>query len=374
MAVMVIAICMVSGFTKEIREKVFGFWGHIQVRHFQNNDSVEDKPIIQDAKLEYDLRSIDGIFSVAPYITKAGIIRTKQSLEGVIIKGVDDQYDWSFLNRYIKKGAHPKFEPDEPSRDVLLSEVAARRLQVDTGSALIVYFLPKDGSRPIGRRFNVSGIYHTGLEEYDRRFALADLRVLQDLNGWDSLTIGGYELKVDKLAQLDEMAEQVYLSIGVDLNAQTIRESQPNIFDWLDLQVMTEVFALLLMLLVAILNMITSLLILILDRTRMIGILKALGAGNPMIRNIFLYNALFILGFGLLLGNAFGLGICKLQQLFGFIKLDESSYYFSEAPVHFDWFSIIGVNILTILITLAVLLLPAMLIGKISPVKAIRWD
>jgi len=374
MAVMVIAICMVSGFTKEIKERVFGFWGHIQVRHFQNNESVEEKPIIQDANLLETLRQTEGLSNIAPYITKAGIIRTKDALEGMVIKGVDKQYDWDFLDRYLVRGQLPDLAGEEESREILISKVSANRLQLDTGATLIVYFLPKDGSRPIGRRFEVSGIYHTGLEEYDLRYALADMRILQQLNGWDTNTIGGYELKVKDLDQMDAIATRVYRSIDVSLNAQTIRESQPNIFDWLDLQVMTEVFALILMLIVALMNMTTSLLILILDRTRMIGILKALGADNSEVRKIFLYNALLILLAALFLGNVLGLGICKLQQMTGFITLDESSYYFTQAPIHFDWWPIIGVNIATIVITLLVLLLPAMIITRISPVKAIRFD
>lgn len=374
MAVMVIAICMVSGFTKEIKERVFGFWGHIQVRHFQNNESVEEKPIIQDANLIKTLRETEGLSNIAPYVTKAGIIRTKEALEGMVIKGVDQQYDWDFLDRYLVRGKLPDLTGEEESREILISKVSANRLQLDTGAALIVYFLPKDGSRPMGRRFQVSGIYHTGLEEYDLRYALADMRILQELNGWDANTIGGYELKVKDLSEMDAVATRVYRSIDVSLNAQTIREAQPNIFDWLDLQVMTEVFALILMLIVALMNMTTSLLILILDRTRMIGILKALGADNSEVRKIFLYNALLILLAGLFLGNALGLGICKLQQMTGFITLDESSYYFTQAPIHFDWLPIIGVNIATVVITLLVLLLPAMIVTRISPVKAIRYD
>lgn len=373
-AIMVIAICMVSGFTKEIREKVFGFWGHVQIRHFQNNDSYEEKPIIQSAKLYSDLSAIPGISNVAPYINKACIVRTKTAMEGIVVKGVDHQYDWHFLGSYIKEGRVPGITRDSVSRDILISVNTARRLEVGVEDALIVYFLPKDGGRPMGRRFGISGLYHTGLEEYDLRYALADMRVLQELNNWDTSMVGGYEVKIKNIRQLNQMTEEIYQNIDPELNAESIREAQPNIFDWLDLQVRTEIFALILMLLVALLNMTTALLILILDRTRMIGILKALGAGNNLIRSIFLYNALIILGIGLTIGNALGLGICWLQQQTGFIKLDESSYYFSEAPVYFDWLPVLGINLLTIVITLLVLILPSMLISKVSPLKAIRYD
>jgi lipoprotein-releasing system permease protein len=373
MAVMVIAICMVSGFTKEIREKVFGFWGHIQVRQFQNNDSYEEKPITINAKLEKDVRSVADVANIAPYITKAGIIRTKEALEGIVIKGVNHQYDWTFLRQFLKDGDVPDLV-DEPSRDMMVSGVTAQRIHVKVDDPLIVYFLPTDGSRPIGRKFRVSGIYHTGLEEYDRKFAIADLRILQELNNWDSLTVSGYEVKLNNLDRLDDVNREIYGKLDATMDAQTIRELQPNIFDWLDLQVMTETFALVLMLLVAVMNMITALLILILDRTRMIGVLKALGAENGLIRRIFLWNALVILGVGLILGNFIGLGICWLQKTTGFIKLDEAAYYFTEAPIHFDWVSIFEVNAATIVITLLVLLLPSMIISGISPVKAIRYD
>lgn len=376
MAVMVIAICLVSGFTTEIREKVFGFWGHIQIRQFQNNDSYEEKPITINAKLEKQVQSVKGVANIAPYITKAGIIRTKQDMEGVVIKAVNQQYDWDFLSQYLKDGKVPDLSTAETSRDILISQNISNRLKVKVGEPLIVYFLPNEArnGRPMGRRFNVSGVYHTGLEEYDRKFVLADMRVIQELNNWNSTTIGGYEVKLNDVSELDAINLQIYRKIDENLDAQTIRDAQPNIFDWLELQITTEIFALLLMLLVALMNMATALLILILDRTRMIGVLKSMGASNSMVRKIFLYNAFIILSAGLFLGNVIGLGLCWLQQTTGFIKLDESAYYFTEAPIHFDWLPIIGINFITIAIALIVLLLPSLVISNISPVKAIRYD
>lgn len=373
-AVMVVAICMVSGFTKEIREKVFGFWGHVQIRHFQNNQSFEESPIIENAKLIHTIESIDGVDHIAPYINKAGIIKTKTAMEGIVLKGVDERYDWNFLKDYVKEGRLPQIGTDSISRDILISVNTARRLGIKTDEALIIYFLPKDGGRPMGRRFQVSGLYHTGLEEYDIRFAVGDLKVIQELNGWDTNEFSGYEVKVADLQKLEDKTRQIYEELPPELNAESIRQSQPNIFDWLDLLVKNEIFALSLMLVVALLNMTTALMILILDRTKMIGILKALGATNTHIRKIFLYNAFFILGYGLLIGNAVGLGICWLQKTFSIIHLNESAYYFKEVPVRFDWIPVIGVNLLTISITILVLIIPTMIISKISPLKAIRYD
>lgn len=373
-AVMVVAICMTNGFTMKIKDRVFGFWGHIQIMHFQNNESYDDTPIIESAKLIQTIENIDGIKHIAPYINKAGISKSKTAMEGIILKGVDQNYDWSFLSQYIKAGQAPAIHPDSISRQILISTNTAKRLEVGVDDVLILYFLPKDGGRPIGRRLNISGLYHTGLEEYDLRFALGDLQMLQELNEWNRNEYSGYEIQVDQLKQLNSITHQVYQELPPELNAESIYETQPNIFDWLDLLVKNEIFALILMLVVAILNMTTALMILILDRTKMIGILKALGSTNTLIRKVFIYNAIIILTASLLIGNTIGLGICWLQQNFGLIKLDEASYYFTEVPVIFDWWSIIGVNVTTILITLVVLLLPTMIISRISPVKAIRYD
>ncbi len=373
-AVMVTALCMTHGFTAKIKERVFGFWGHVQIRHFQNNESYEETPITESANLIEEIEKINGVRHISPYIHKAGISKTKTAMEGIVLKGVSEGYDWAFLNEYIRLGRAPHISSDSISREILISTNTSRRLETEVGDALIIYFLPKDGGRPIGRRFSVSGLYHTGLEEYDLRFALGDIRVLQELNEWDENMYSGYEVRVNDLEKLRNITRSIYDALPPELNAENIRDAQPNIFDWLDLLIKNEVFALVLMMIVAILNMTTALMILILDRTRMIGILKALGAANAGIRKIFIYQAMIILSAGLFLGNTIGLGICWLQKTFGFIKLDEASYYFTEVPVKFDWVGIIGVNIVTVFITLIVLLLPTMIIAKISPVKAIRYD
>ncbi|HUH73869.1 MAG TPA: FtsX-like permease family protein [Chitinophagales bacterium] len=373
-AVMVVAICMVNGFTKEIREKVFGFWGHVQIQNFQNNNSYEETPITENAKLIETIYSIQEVNNIAPFINKAGIIKTKTAIEGIVLKGVDERFDWNFIQKYLKEGKIPFIQKDSTSRDILISTTTSQRIGVKTGDALIVYFLPKEGGRPIGRKYQISGLYHTGLEEYDSKFALGDIQVIQNINQWEPNQYSGYEIKLKNLDKIDETKNEIYQNLPPDLNAESIKETQHNIFDWLDLLVKNEFFALILMLIVAILNMTTALMILILDRTKMIGILKALGATNAQIRKIFLYNAFIILGYGLLIGNAVGLGICWLQKTFGIIQLDESSYYFKQVPVIFDWPAVIGINALTTIITLAVLLIPTMIISRISPLKAIRYD
>ncbi|MCO5232675.1 MAG: FtsX-like permease family protein [Chitinophagales bacterium] len=373
-ATMVVAICMANGFTKEIREKVFGFWGHIQIERFQNNNSYENSPITEDAKLLNAIYSIPEVKSGAPFINKAGIIKTKNAMEGIILKGVNQEYDWKFIQTYLVEGHTPKVQKDSTSREILISSSTAKRIEVKTGDALIIYFLSKDGIRPVGRKFKVAGLYHTGLEEYDTRFAIGDAKILQDINHWSSDQYSGYEVKTKDISNLPETTQKIYQVLPPLYNATSIRDIQSNIFDWLELLVKNEVFVLILMLIVALLNMTTALMILILDRTKMIGILKAIGATQAQIKNIFIYNAMIILGYSLTIGNLIALAICWLQQTFKIIKLDESAYYFKEVPVQFDWISIIGINLLTILITLLILLLPSMIISKISPLKAIRYD
>lgn len=373
-AVMVVAICMVNGFTLEIREKVFGFWGHIQIQNFQNNNSYEETPITENAKLIQTINSVPEVYNIAPYINKAGIIKTKTAIEGIVLKGVDERFNWNFIKKYVKEGTIPSIVKDSISRDLLVSTTTSQRIGVKSGDALILYFLPKEGGRPIGRKYLVSGLYHTGLEEYDSKFAIGDIQIIQDINQWDSNQYSGYEVKINNIDKIDETQALIYQTLPPDLNAESIKETQPNIFDWLDLLVKNEFFALTLMLIVAILNMTTALMILILDRTKMIGILKALGASNTQIRKIFLFNAFIILAYGLAIGNVIGLGICWIQKTFGIIQLDESSYYFKQVPVIFDWPLVIGINLLTVLITLVVLLIPTMIISRISPLKAIRYD
>ena len=365
---------MSNGFTKEIKQKVFGFWGHILIENFQNNETYDETPITENAKLLHNLEKLPEVRHISPFIQKAGIARTKKSMEGIILKGVDETYDKQFIQSYIKAGHFPYITRDSISREILISTNTAKRLEAQIGDAIIIYFLSKDGGKPIGRRFNISGFYHTGLEEYDIKFALGDLRVIQVLNHWDSLQVSGYEVKIYNLNNLDEITEKVYEMLPPEMNAESLKEIQPNIFDWLDLLVKNEYFALALMLIVALLNMTTALMILILDRTKMIGILKAIGATNYQIRKIFLYNALIILGYGLVFGNLIGLAVCWFQKTYGFIKLDESSYYFTQVPVIFDWIPIIGINLFTIAITFAVLIIPTLIISKISPIKAIRFD
>lgn len=281
-AVMVVATVMVNGFTYEISRKIFGFWGHIQVHHFDNNKSFEDIPISRVQNFVPKLLAEKEVVNIAPYATKSGIIKTADEIEGVVVKGIDATYPLDDIRSFLTEGQLPVLDSVEASRDLLLSTTTARRMNIGVGDRVIVYFVRSDRPMPIGRRFEVSGLYNTGLEEYDRQFALADMRIIQQVNGWDSSEVSGFEIRLAGTGLIQEMGEKVYYEyIPKDLYSETIYEMNPNIFEWLQLQKTNEYIILGLMLLVAILNMVTALLILILDRTRMIGLLKALVPAMP---------------------------------------------------------------------------------------------
>lgn len=395
-AVMVVSTALIAGFKQEIADKIFGFWGHIHITDPSANRSLlEAYPISREqpfypgldsvAQVEYitfdeilgqevERREMTagGIRHIQVYALFPGIIDTGKELEGIVLKGVGDDFEWSFLEDYLVRGDTLRLSPDSLSRDILISQQTADRLNVDVGDNFIVNFVEK--GEQLKRRFLIQGIYKTGLEEYDRQFALVDIRQIQRLLGWREDQVGGFEVFVEDLNDLDPIAEYIYYEeLPTDLYAETIRQKVPEIFDWLDLQDINEAVILGLMTVVAIINMMTALLILILERTNMIGILKALGATNWTIRRIFLYYASYIILLGLFWGNVLGLLLCWLQDRFGFIRLDEANYYLSVAPVAVNWWSILLLNAGTLAVILLFLLIPSWMVTRISPVKAIRF-
>jgi lipoprotein-releasing system permease protein len=373
-AVMIVSTCMVTGFSKEIKERIFGFWGEIHITGFDNNESLESTPIKKEQVLLDPLRKSKEVRNVAPFIVKAGILKTKTEIEGIALKGVDASYDWKTIDGYLTGGRLPNVGDSVASKDILLSRSTARKLRLKPGDNVIAYFIRSDLSSPLGRRLHVSGIYHTGLEEYDKQFALVDIRVLRELNQWHEDEVAGYEVRLKDMNKMDAFKDSVYMKyVDQTVNAQTMKDINRNIFEWLDLQTVNEYLILGFMILVAVLNMITALIILILDRTNMIGILKSMGAGNSVISKIFIYNAAYIILNGLFWGNLIGLGICLLQHYTGFIQLNEENYYLSVAPVYFNVAGIVLINVGTLVICTCILLLPVKLISRITPVRAIRF-
>lgn len=370
MAVMILTISLVSGFQNEIKDKIFGFWGHIHITEFGIGKS--DHPISINQPYYPYIDTLPEIKHIQVFSYKAGIIKTENQIEGLVLKGVGNDFDWTFLNDQLKSGTVLNVSGEKVSSGILISSYTASRLNLNVGEKIIAYFIQNP---PRYRQLEINGIYNTGLEEYDKMYALVDIRHIHQLNDWEDNMVGGFEVFLENPDDLERMSDFIlYDVLSYDQIAQTIKEIYPNIFDWLELQNMNELIIILLMIAVAAINMITCLLILILDRTRMIGILKALGANNFQIRKIFLYQAAYILGFGMLAGNILGLSIAVLQMYFQFIQLDEASYYVSYAPINLNLLHILLLNFSTFLLCLLFLLLPSFLISKIAPVKAIRVD
>lgn len=372
LSVMIVATALVNGFQKEISSKVFGFWGHIHITKYGFGRAFEDNPVSIRQPFYPSLDTMENVRHLQVFANKAGIIKTSDQIEGIILKGVGRDFDWDFFRKYLVRGNVFSAADTNVARDILISSQTASRLKLDTGSVVNVYFIQ---SPPRMRRLRVSGIYNSGLEEYDKYYALVDIRQIQRLNDWGDTLVSGFEVYLDDVDKLQQTADNVYYGVlPPELTAQTIKEIYPNIFDWLELQNANERIILFLMSLVAAINMITCLLILILERTNMVGILKALGAHNGSVRKVFLYKASYILAFGLLAGDIIGIGLCLAQKYLQFIRLPEESYYVAIAPVDLNWAHIALLNVATFVICMAALLLPAIIAGRITPVKAIRFN
>lgn len=396
---MIITTAMITGFKKEITNKIFGFWGHIHITDTSMSTSFDQRPLNRNDEYYYTLQDIDTIEYQHPasvmgqeveksYTTELtsggvkyaqvfaiipGIITAKaRNFEGIMLKGVGEDYHWEIMNDFLIDGRIINTQSDTVSNDIMISKVTSKRLKLNVGDPMIVSFI-KDRKR-IRKRMEVVGIYNTGLDEYDRKFAITDIRKLQDVLDWSPHEVGGIEVFVDNLDDLAIVSDYIYYQhLPPSIFSQTIREKFPSIFDWLDLQDINELVILGLMIIVAIINMITALLILILDRTKMIGTLKALGANNWAIRKIFLYYAAYIVLWGILIGNVLGLSICWLQKEYGIIQLDEASYYISVAPIDIQLGNLVVINIACFLITIIFLVLPTYLVTRITPMKALRF-
>lgn len=373
-AVMIVSVAIVTGFQKQVREKVTGFGAEIQIGNFEVNSSYEAIPIDKNQAFYPFLDTINGIRSIQVFAHKAGIIKTDDQIEGVVLKGIGSDYDWSFFKNKMQLGN--AFEVNDSIRtdQIIISESLALRLKLKVGEAVRMYFVIKDEMQPRGRKFQISGIYKTGLEEFDKLYVLCDIAHIQKLNKWKKNEVGGFEVFIDDFNNLDEMGELVYQTIGYNLNSKTIKQLYPEIFEWLQLQDMNVIIIIALMVLVAGITMISTLLILILERTNMIGILKALGTKNLSVRKIFIYNAVYIIGKGMIWGNLIGIGLCIIQLQFGLFTLNQESYYVSHIPVNLSLLPLLYINAGTLLCCTIMLLVPTYIITKISPVKAIRFS
>jgi lipoprotein-releasing system permease protein len=372
LAVMIVSVAIVTGFQQQIRDKVIGFGSHIQITNYDSNLSYESEPIEKDQDFLATLENIDGIRHVQVFAIKAGILKTEDQMEGVVLKGVGTDYDWSFFNGKIVEGHPIRLSDSVKSDEIILSRNLANRLKLKAGDEVRMYFIIENLTR--GRKFSIAGIYETGLEDFDNTFVFGDIGHIQKLNNWDSNHVSGFEVLINKYKNIDRLGATVYQEIPFDLDAVTIKQLYPQLFDWLKLQDMNVIIIIILMVLVASITMVSTLLIMILERTSMIGILKALGSRNWDIRKIFLYNAVYLIGLGLIWGNLIGIGLCLIQQHFGIIKLPQESYYVSVVPINLKIVHLLAINAGTMIICTLILIVPSYIITRITPVKAIRFN
>ncbi|MGL4293777.1 MAG: ABC transporter permease [Bacteroidales bacterium] len=378
LAVMILAVAIVIGFKKEIRDKVIGFGSHIQVTNFDSNTTFETQPIAATDSLIEALAGNPDISFIERYGTKPGVLKTDSAFMAIVLKGVGEEYNWDFFRKNLKQGDILHLSDSVTSNDVLISTYIADKMHLKLGDSFYTYFI-QDNIR--ARKFRIAGIYQTDFTDYDKLFLVSDLRHVQRLNGWQPDQVSGLELFVNDYDRVDEISDDLYFQLlnkqdryGNAYYVRSVKELNPQIFSWLDLLDMNVWVILILMSLVASFTMISGLLILILERTNMIGILKALGYSNLGIRKVFLYVALFLIGKGLLWGNIAGLGICLIQKYTHFLKLDPETYYLDAVPVEINWFFVLFLNIATVIISMLVLLGPSYIVSKMNPVNAIRFD
>jgi lipoprotein-releasing system permease protein len=376
-AAMIITLAFVNGFQKTVSEKVFSFWGHIRIQRFEPNKSLvaEETPMPKSDSVLKALKALPEVEKVQAFGTRSVVVEKNRNIEGLLFKGVEPDYAYSNLKPFIKKGQWLDFSDSLYSRNIILSGPIAEQLGIDVNDTITVYFISREQQGSTYRKLKVCGIYKTGIEEYDKLFAIGDIRLIRRLSQWKDDEIGGYEVFLKDYHQMDTLSSHlsergVLPDVWI---SRTVKQIYPNIFDWLKIQDVNRNVIFIVMAVVAIINLITCLLILVLERTRMIGILKAVGTTEATIQSIFMYHAAIITAAGVGLGLVFGLGICFLQQATGFITLNESAYYVSTAPVQIIWWQVLLVCIATLIVCFLALIIPTLIVRSIRPVKAIQF-
>ena len=382
LATMILSVAIITGFKKEVRDKVIGFGAHIRITNFDGNSSYATTPIMVDDSLLQELFTFPGIRHVERFATIPGMIKTQNDAQGIVLKGIDEHFDWTFLRDHLKKGDIIAVSPDTISTDVVISRYLADLLELKCEDTFLAYFLQNfEMDQARARRFTIRGIYETGFIDYDKIFVYADIKQVRRLNGWDDDAVSGLELLVNDYNHLNEIADQLYFHLverqdseGNTYYAQSIKELNPMIFNWLDILDINVVIILVLMMAVSGFTMISGLLIIILERTNMIGILKALGQRNRSIRSVFLYISFFLIGRGMIWGNVIGLIICFVQSFFQLIKLDASVYYLDAVPIDLNFANWFLINMGALVVSLLMMLAPSYLITKINPARTIRFE
>ena len=384
-AVMIVTISLANGFQQTVSQKVFSFWGHIRVQERQPDKSIiaEETPIIKNDTLAINIGKDPQVESIHPFATKYAILKTKEEIEGVMVKGFDRTYNPEHLQQYIKQGRFIQFNDSTYSREIMISAYTAEQLKLKVNDKILIYFIRPDKNEPGEQgmpnvrpdKLTVTGIYKTGIEEYDKTFAIGDIKLIQRLNDWEEDEIGGYEIFLKDYKKIDESVKSIYEmdNFPITWNTISVKNISPNIFDWLNMQDVTRNVLIGFMIIVAVINLITCLIILVLERIRMIGILKSLGATDWTVQKIFLRHSVLITISGILIGAAVALGLLWLQQATGFIKLKEEAYYMSTAAVEIVWWQVAAICLGTLVVCFLVLTIPTLLVKKIQPVKAIQF-
>jgi lipoprotein-releasing system permease protein len=381
-AVMVITLSLANGFQETVSQKVFSFWGHIRVQEKQPDKVViaEEAPILKNDTLVVEIRKHPLVKSIHPFATKYAMLKTSDNIEGVLVKGLDSTYDFNHLLPFIREGRPPRFNDSTYSREIIISSYTASQLGLKLNDRILIYFIRPNGTIRTDK-LTICGIYKTSIEEYDKTFAVADLQLIQRLNKdstnteWFQQAIGGYEIFLNDYRNIDQAVQEIYdlEDFPATWNTVSVRNISPNIFDWLNMQDTTRDVLIAFMIIVAVINLVTCLLILVLERIRMIGVLKALGATDWTVQKIFLRHSAWITVTGIILGLVAGLGLLFIQQQTGFLKLQEDAYYMSTAAVKIVWWQVALVCLGTLVISTLIMLIPSFLVRKIQPVKAIQF-
>jgi lipoprotein-releasing system permease protein len=374
-AAMVLSLSFINGFQKVISDKIYSFWGHVRVQQIEpfRVSMAEERPIFRNDSAEGLIRQHPGVRHLQTFATRSAILKTTETLEGVLFKGVGPEYAFASIESFRLRGRWPKPADSSYVSEIMLSEHLARQLRRDTGQQVMVYFIQPGEEKPRTRKLTICGIYRTGIDVYDRTYVIGDIGLIRRLNNWDNRMIGGYELLLQDPEQALPISDDIYASLPAGWTSKTMEEIYPEIFDWLNLQDANKYILLTVMAIVAMINLITCLLIMVLERTRMIGLLKAVGAEEGLIRKLFLIQGSFISLTGVIAGLVIGLGISLIQLKTGFIKLDEEAYYMRTAPVEIIWWQVGLVCLGTFLLSLLLLLLPALISKRINVVKAIQF-
>jgi len=372
--VMILAIATGKGLQEKISAKVTGFTSDIQVTVLDLNQSLELSPISPDSTLIMSLYEIEGVEHVQTQISKNALIKTDTEFEGIVVKGVDDNFDWNFINAHLTQGQLPKYNSYEKSNEILISKKLSQTLGLKINDQALFYFQGKQNNQPLIRKFTIKGIYETGIEIFDDLYIFADLKHLQKINRWSENQFSSIEIKVNKDYNIDSIQSLVEIVTPFDAKVSSSKSLYPQIFDWIKLFDLNIVIILIIMIVVASINMISSLLIIILERTKMIGLLKALGAASISIKKIFLYHAFYLLQNGLIIGNGIGLSLIALQYFLAPIELDPTHYYVKELPVVLSIENWLSINLISFFICIGLLIIPALIIQKVEPVRALRYE